>query len=64
MRKHILRFLILASLICLALTVTAFADEATVNGNEVNMRSGPGTNYEVIDCLEKGATVTVNDCSN
>ena len=64
MRKQIIRFLILASLICLALTVTAFADDATVTGNEVNMRSGPGTNYEVIDCLEKGATVTVNDCSN
>ncbi len=64
MRKQLLRVLILASLICLALTVTAFADDATVTGNEVNMRSGPGTNYEVIDCLEKGATVTVNDCSN
>ena len=64
MRKQLIRFLILASLICLALTVTAYADEATVTGNEVNMRSGPGTNYEVIDCLEKGATVTVNDCSN
>ena len=28
------------------------------------MRSGPGTNYDIIACLEKGATVTVNDCSN
>ena len=64
MRKQIIRFLILASLICLALTVTAFADEATVTGDDVNMRSGPGTNYGIIACLEKGATVTVNDCSN
>ena len=64
MRKQIIRFLILASLICLALTVTAFADEATVTGDDVNMRGGPGTNYEIVACLEKGATVTVNDCSN
>ena len=64
MRKQIIRFLILASLICLALAVTAFADDATVTGDDVNMRSGPGTNYDIIACLEKGATVTVNDCSN
>ena len=30
----------------------------------LRLRSGPGTGYEVIDCLPKGASVTVNDRSH
>ena len=64
MRKHFFRFFLLSSIIVLFLAVTAFADEATVTGSEVNLRTGPGTNYAILDSLESGAVVTVNDCSN
>ena len=64
MRKHLLRFLLLSSILFVLLAVHAFADEATVTGSEVNLRTGPGTNYAILDSLENGAVVTVNDCSN
>ena len=64
MRKHLLRVILVSSLLFVLLAVHAFADEATVTGSEVNLRTGPGTNYAILDCLESGAVVTVNDCSN
>ena len=64
MRKKILRTLVAMVLIGSMMTVAAFAEGATVTGNSVNLRSGPGTNYRVIASLSKGASVTVTDQSN
>ncbi len=64
MRRKIIKTLAASACICCLLTATAFADSATVTGSEVNMRSGPGLNYRVVDCLPKGASVTVTNRSN
>ncbi len=67
MRKRNLRTFAAALIICVlfvANAVPAFAEGATVTGEDVNLRSGPGTNYRVLDCLPKGASVTVTDRSN
>ena len=67
MRKKILRTFAATLLICTVLTANAlpaFAEGATVTGSDVNLRSGPGTGYSVLDCLPKGASVTVTDRSN
>jgi len=64
MRKYLLRTLAFAAVICLLLTVSVFAEDGVVTGNEVNFRSGPGTDYAIIDCLPKGTVVKVNDRSN
>lgn len=65
MSKKFLRTLIAVLLVCAMLPLpTAFAESATVTGSDVNLRSGPGTNYPVVDCLPKGAAVTVTDRSN
>ena len=64
MRKNILRTFITALLICAVLAPTAFADGATVTGSEVNLRSGPGMNYSILDCMPRGASITVTDRSN
>lgn len=64
MRKKIIKTLTASAFMCCLLSVTAFADSATVTGSEVNMRSGPGLNYRIVDCLPKGASVTVTNRSN
>lgn len=64
MRKFVLRTLVIAAVFCMMFTVTAYAENAVITGSDVNFRSGPGTGYNVIDCLAKGTTVTVNDRSN
>lgn len=64
MRKNVLRTFFAAVLISTFFSVSAWAESAVVTGNEVNLRSGPGTNYRVIDCLTRGNTVTVTDRSN
>lgn len=65
MRKRIIRTCLLAVLLCAALPVTAaFAESATVTGSDVNMRYGPGTGYDVVECLPRGTEVTVIDRSN
>ena len=64
MHKKILRTLVCMLLIAALLPVTAFADSGTVTGNDVNMRSGPGTGYRVVDTLPYGAQVTVTDRSD
>jgi len=64
MRKKFLRTFVAAVLICSMLVTPAFAEDATVTGNEVYLRSGPGINYRVVDVLPKGAKVTVTDTSN
>ena len=65
MSKKFLRTVIAVLLVCSMLTVpTAFAESATVTGNHVNVRSGPGTNYPVVVRLAVGTTVNVIDCSD
>ena len=64
MRKNFFRTLLCMLLIGSMLTVPGFAEGATVSGSEVNVRSGPGLNYPVVDCLPRSAAVTVTDCSN
>ena len=64
MRKNVFRTLLAAALMSACFSTAAFAESAVVTGNEVNMRSGPGTNYRVIDCLTRGSSVTVIDRSS
>ena len=64
MRKKLFRILIFAALFCIVLTVSVFAEEAEVTGNDVNFRSGPGTDYAIYDCLPRGTVVTVTDRSD
>lgn len=42
-------------------TVTKVNGTATVTGNAVNVRTGPGTNFPVVTQVNKGATVTLKD---
>lgn len=64
MRKNIIRTLFAALAMSLCFGTSAFADTAVVTGTEVNLRSGPGTNYKIINCLAGGSSVNVTDCSN
>ena len=65
MRNHFIRrFVALLMIFTLLLGTTAFAESATVVGNAVNLRSGPGTNYQVLDTLTAGTVVEVTDRSN
>ena len=65
MRKHFIRsFVALLMIFTLLLGTTAFAESATVVGSAVNLRSGPGTNYQVLDTLIAGTVVEVTDRSN
>ena len=64
MRKTIFRTFIAAALMSFCFSVPAFAENAVVTGTEVNLRSGPGTNYKIINCLAGGSSVQVTDCSN
>ena len=65
MRKHFIRsFVALLMIFTMLLGTTAFAESATVVGSAVNLRSGPGTNYQVLDTLTAGTVVEVTDRSN
>lgn len=64
MRKNFLRTFIAAVLICSMLVIPAYAEEATVSGSDVNVRSGPGVNYPVVICLSRNTPITVTDRSN
>ena len=64
MRKYVFRTLAFAALFCLLLTAAVFAEDAEITGNDVNFRSGPGTEYAIFDCLPKGTVVSVTDRSN
>lgn len=48
----------------LLIGATSFAAAApAIVSTDLNMRSGPGTNYRVVDVLPGGATVDVRGCS-
>ena len=64
MRKKLLSALIASSIICSFFTPFAFAQDATVNASYVNMRSGPGLDYKVINCLAKGTSINVTSTDN
>lgn len=64
MRKNFLRTFVAAVLICSMLVIPAYAEEATVSGSDVNVRSGPGVNYPVVACLSRNTPITVTDRSN
>lgn len=51
----------LATLAVLAGTVAAMAAPAIATGN-VNVRSGPGTGYGVVDTLRRGERVDIQHC--
>lgn len=46
------------------LVVPAYADNATITGDSVNFRSGPGINYEILGRFAQGAVVNVTNKSN
>ena len=64
MKQKPLRALVLSLVLVFLLPVTAFAEEATVTAREVNVRTGPGMNYEVFTSLPRGYEVTVINRSN
>lgn len=64
MRKSIFRTGVIGVVLSGLLFSTAFAETAVVSANDVNLRSGPGLNYSIIDCLAKGTALTVTDRSN
>lgn len=51
----------LATLALIATTAIASAAPAVVTGN-VNVRSGPGTGYAVVDTLRRGERVDIQQC--
>lgn len=64
MRKKNLRTVAAVLAMASVMGLSAYAETGTVTGSSVNIRSGPGTNYGVVDCLPKGAQIWVSDRSN
>ena len=64
MRKLLLRAALLTLLLCLLFPVSAYAETGTLSGDEVNLRAGPGLNYEVLGCFPIGTELTVLDRSD
>lgn len=51
--------ILLISLLAVALSATAHAKMLSISGDDVNMRSGPGTNYRVMWELSEGFPLMV-----
>ncbi len=68
MRKNSLRTILLSLLVFSLLfslgAFTAFAEDAVVIGDEVNVRTGPGTAYSAFTTLKKDTVVNVTNRSN
>ena len=64
MKRKPLRAFALALSMVFLLPSAAFAEQATVTAREVNVRIGPGMNYEVFISLPRGFEVTVTNRSN
>lgn len=61
MGLKIIRNLVIIILIVSLFTITAFASgPGTINADDVNMRSGPSTNSEVVMTLYNGITVNIH----
>lgn len=63
MRK-LSRILILTMILTLVLASNAWADSGIVSGGVVNLRSGPGTQYELVGTLSKDTRVEVIQSRN
>ena len=57
--KHLLTASALAAVAAVGFASASFADEATAS---VNVRSGPGTQYRVVDTLYAGEQVNIETC--
>ena len=55
---------LLSVLLLSGLSLPAFAEQAVVTGNEVNVRNGPGTAYGIFASVTRDQTVDVLDRSN
>ena len=64
MYRRLLKTLLFFALILFVFSVTAFAEQAIVTGEAVNVRSGPGLAYSNFTSLTKGMTVEVLNRSN
>ena len=63
MRKNFIRSLAVLLVIFSLMGTTAYAESAAVIGNAVNLRSGPGLDYQVLDTLTGGTVVEVTSRS-
>ena len=64
MRSRFIKTIASAAAFAMLWVGSASAEQATVTGREVNVRSGPGMSYRVITSLPKGSAVEVTDRSN
>ena len=64
MRKSRIRALVLTLLIFSLFSVTVFAEQAVVTGSGVNIRSGPGTSFGIIDTVPCDTLVEVTERTN
>ena len=60
MRKHLV--LTAAAAALLAASGTAFAQSGVTATTDLNVRAGPGPNYEVVGVLGAGESATLNGC--
>ncbi len=58
---HVILFTAVLLLFAFLSAVPAFAEQAAVTGDNVNVRSGPGTGWPVTASLQAGTTVEVTD---
>ena len=63
MRRNSIRILLASLLFGAFLSATAYAETALVTGSEVNVRSGPGTDYAILGSYTRGSQVEVLDRS-
>jgi uncharacterized protein YgiM (DUF1202 family) len=64
MRKKHICALVLSACLPALLSVSAYAEQAVVTGNEVNVRNGPGTVYGISASVSRDTTVEVLDRSD
>ena len=57
--RPVVQYLLLAVFLLISETLWGQAGLYTVTGNKVNVRAGPGTEYQVVGSRKKGDTVTV-----
>ncbi len=63
MRRYF-RAVLLTALLLFAVSVSAYADQAIVTGDGVNVRNGPGTAYGISTSIVRGQTVEILDRTN
>jgi cell wall-associated NlpC family hydrolase len=64
MRKKHICALVLSACLPALLSVSAYAEQAVVTGNEVNVRNGPGTVYGISASVSRDTTVEILDRSD